>query len=65
MRATAVTKILTGKGVEASRVSAVGRGEFQPLVPNDTPENKAKNRRTEIIISPRLDALANLVGPKK
>jgi len=65
MRATAVTKILTGKGVEAARVSAVGRGEFQPLVPNDTPENKAKNRRTEIIISPRLDALANLVGPKK
>jgi chemotaxis protein MotB len=41
----------------------VGRGEFQPLVPNDTPENKAKNRRTEIIISPRLDALANLVQP--
>lgn len=65
MRATAVTKILTGKGVEAARVSAVGRGEFQPLVSNDTPENKAKNRRTEIIISPRLDALANLVGPKK
>jgi chemotaxis protein MotB len=63
MRATAVTKILTGKGVDAARVSAVGRGEFQPLVPNDTPENKAKNRRTEIIISPRLDALANLVQP--
>ena len=63
MRATAVTKILTGKGVDASRVSAVGRGEFQPLVPNETPENKAKNRRTEIIISPRLDALANLVQP--
>lgn len=63
MRATAVTKILTGKGVDAARVSAAGRGEFQPLVPNDTPENKAKNRRTEIIISPRLDALANLVQP--
>jgi chemotaxis protein MotB len=63
MRATAVTKILTGKGVDASRVSAVGRGEFQPLAPNETPENKAKNRRTEIIISPRLDALANLVQP--
>ncbi|MDP4602276.1 MAG: OmpA family protein [Schleiferiaceae bacterium] len=63
MRATAVTKILTGKGVGAARVSAVGRGEFQPLVPNETPENKAKNRRTEIIISPRLDALANLVQP--
>jgi len=63
MRATAVTKILTGKGVDAARVSAVGRSEFQPLVPNETPENKAKNRRTEIIISPRLDALANLVQP--
>lgn len=65
MRATSVTKILTGKGVEAARVSAVGRGEFQPLVPNDTPENKAKNRRTEIVISPRLDALASLVEKKK
>jgi len=63
MRATAVTKILTGKGVDAARVSAVGRSEFQPLVPNETPDNKAKNRRTEIIISPRLDALANLVQP--
>ncbi len=61
MRATSVTKIIAGKGVDPSRISAVGRGEFAPLALNDTPENKGKNRRTEIIISPKLDELARLI----
>jgi len=57
-----VVKILVNKGIEPQRVQAAGRGEFMPIAPNDSPENKARNRRTEIIITPNLDELANLVG---
>ncbi len=38
------------KGFSPSRISASGRGEYMPIAPNDTPENKAKNRRVEIKI---------------
>ncbi len=62
MRATSVVKILVSKGIEPQRVQAAGRGEFMPIAANDTPENKARNRRTEIIITPNLDELVNLVG---
>ncbi len=50
-RAVVVTRFLveTG-GVNPSRISAQGYGEFRPLVPNDTAENKAKNRRVNILI---------------
>ncbi len=46
-RAGAVMAWLTSKGVDPSRLIAVGCGSKDPLVPNTTPENKAKNRRTE------------------
>ncbi|KRO76163.1 MAG: hypothetical protein ABR86_07120, partial [Cryomorphaceae bacterium BACL23 MAG-120924-bin60] len=62
MRATSVVKILVNKGIEPQRVQAAGRGEFMPVAVNDSPENKARNRRTEIIITPNLDELVNLVG---
>ncbi len=62
MRATSVVKILVKQGVKPQRVQAAGRGEHLPIAPNDSPEGKAKNRRTEIIITPNLDELANLVG---
>ena len=62
MRATSVVKILVSKGVAPARVQAAGRGEYMPIAPNDSAENKAKNRRTEIIITPNLDELADLVG---
>jgi chemotaxis protein MotB len=62
MRATSVVKILVNKGIEPQRVQAAGRGEFMPVAANDSPENKARNRRTEIIITPNLDELVNLVG---
>ena len=62
MRATSVVKILVDKGVSPQSIQAAGRGEYMPIAANDTPENKAKNRRTEIIITPNLDELANLVG---
>jgi chemotaxis protein MotB len=61
MRATSITKILTKAGVSPKQVTAAGKGEFVPLSPNDTPQNKQKNRRTEIIITPDLDELFKIL----
>jgi chemotaxis protein MotB len=63
MRATSVTKILILNGVDAKRLTAAGRGEHFPVAPNDTPDNKAKNRRTEIILIPNLDDLFQVLEP--
>ncbi|MEO8875992.1 MAG: OmpA family protein, partial [Polyangiaceae bacterium] len=46
-RAETVTKYLAGKGIDAGRLVAVGYGQTRPTAPNDTPANKALNRRTE------------------
>lgn len=62
MRATSITKILTKAGVTPGQISASGKAEFFPLAPNDTPQNKQKNRRTEIIITPNLDELFKLLS---
>ena len=43
------------------RLTAAGRGEFNPVVGNDTAEGKARNRRTEIIITPKLDQFMDLI----
>lgn len=61
MRATAITKILTKAGVPPQQITAAGRGEYLPLASNDTPQNKQKNRRTEIIITPDLDELFKIL----
>ena len=62
MRATNVVKILTTNvSLDPKRITAAGRGEFVPLVDNDSPANKAVNRRTEIILTPDLSELANLL----
>jgi len=61
LRATSIVRILTGNGVEPARISASGRGEFHPVDSNETSEGKARNRRTEIILSPKLDELFNLL----
>lgn len=61
MRATSITKILTGAGVSAKQITAAGKGEFSPLAPNDNAQNKQKNRRTEIIITPNLDELFKIL----
>ncbi len=59
-RATAVVRILLSGGeIKPSRLAAAGKGEFEPKVSNDTPEGRAKNRRTEIILSPNLSELMN------
>ncbi len=61
MRATSITKILTNGGVSPNQITASGKGEHSPLAPNTTPENKQKNRRTEIIITPDLDELFKIL----
>lgn len=61
MRATAITKILTTAGVLPKQITASGKGEYLPLAANDSPQNKQKNRRTEIIITPDLDELFKIL----
>ena len=61
MRATSITRILTNAGVPPNQITASGRGEFSPLASNDSPTNKQKNRRTEIIITPNLDELFKIL----
>lgn len=63
MRATSVTKImLTSAKIESSRITAAGRGEFFPLDAAKTAEARKKNRRTEIILTPKLDELLKVLG---
>lgn len=62
LRATSIIRILTDSGVDPKQITASGRGEYFPVASNDSPEGKAKNRRTEIILSPRLDELMKLLG---
>jgi chemotaxis protein MotB len=62
LRATSITRILQYKyGVKPERLIAAGRSQYIPLVPNDTDENKSKNRRTKIIIMPKLNQLFDLL----
>jgi len=48
-------------GVDPKRLTAGGRGEYNPVAPNDTEAGKAKNRRTQIIITPKLDQFMDLI----
>lgn len=50
-RAAAVVELFIEEGMEAGRLVAAGYGEFQPVVPNDSPENRTKNRRVVLMIS--------------
>jgi len=62
MRATSVTKILLQNSTtDAKRVTAAGRGEFFPIDASKTPEARKKNRRTEIILTPKLDELLKVL----
>jgi len=65
-RATAVVRILqTQYGLDPVKMSAAGRGEYMPVTSNDTPEGRAANRRTRIVILPQLDQFFKLLEPKK
>lgn len=62
LRATSITRILQYKyGVKPQRLIAAGRSQYIPLAPNDTAENKSKNRRTKIIIMPKLNEFFDLL----
>ncbi len=62
MRATSVVKaLLENANIDPKRLSASGRSEFLPLDTENTPEARAKNRRTEIILAPNLDQLMDLI----
>lgn len=62
-RATAIVNILSeNKAVKKENLTAAGRGEFAPLMSNDTPEGKAKNRRIEIVLTPKLDEISKMLN---
>jgi chemotaxis protein MotB len=62
-RATAIVAILSeNKSIKKENLTAAGRGEFSPLASNSTAEGKAKNRRIEIILTPRLDEIAEMLN---
>lgn len=62
-RATAIVAILSeNKAVNKQNLTAAGRGEFSPLASNATAEGKAKNRRIEIILTPRLDEISKMLN---
>ena len=63
LRASSVVQALQTKyGVDPKRLTAGGRGEYNPLADNDTPVGKQRNRRTQIIITPKLDEFMDLIG---
>ncbi len=49
-RATQVVKYFVGKGISPRKIAAIGYGEYRPVVPNDSPENRRKNRRVVFFI---------------
>ena len=61
-RATAVVRILQNDfGVDPARMTAAGRSYYIPLVPHDTAANRAKNRRTRIVVLPKLDQFYSMI----
>ncbi len=65
-RATSIVRILSKTyGIPPAKMTAAGRGEYVPLMTNDTKEGRAANRRTRIVILPQLDQFFNLLETKK
>lgn len=61
LRATQITRLLTANGVAPTRITAAGRSQYVPVDPAATPAARQKNRRTEIILTPKLDELFQLL----
>ncbi len=63
LRASSVVQALQNTyGVDPKRLTAGGRGEYNPIASNDTEAGRMKNRRTQIIITPKLDQFMDLIG---
>ncbi|MBM6499135.1 MAG: OmpA family protein [Flavobacterium sp.] len=61
-RSTAIVRVLTKDlGVKPSQLIAAGRGEFIPLVENNTVDNRSKNRRTRIVVLPKIDEFYEMI----
>lgn len=62
-RATAIVNILQeNSAIKPDNLTAAGRGEYAPIATNSTPQGKAKNRRIEVILTPKLDELSKLLN---
>jgi chemotaxis protein MotB len=62
-RATAVVRILmNNSNIDGERIIAAGRSKYKPLEPNDSKEAKRRNRRTEIILTPKLGELLQILN---
>ncbi|WP_423146881.1 OmpA family protein [Rubrolithibacter danxiaensis] len=62
LRATSVVRFLTDvQKIENDRITATGKGQYQPLEEANTPEARSRNRRIEIVLSPKLDELYDLI----
>ncbi|RNL93486.1 cell envelope biogenesis protein OmpA [Sinomicrobium pectinilyticum] len=62
-RATAIVQILReNANINPQNLTAAGRSEYAPVAPNTTPEGKAKNRRIEVILTPKLDEVSRLLN---
>ncbi len=62
-RATAIVNIIReNKEVDPKNLTAAGRGEYAPVAANDTAEGKSKNRRIEIILTPKLDEISKMLN---
>jgi len=65
-RATSVVRVLQSKfNIDPNRLIAAGRGEYNTLASNETTEGRATNRRTRIIIMPKLNQFYDLLNPEK
>jgi chemotaxis protein MotB len=62
-RATEVLKlILSSSSIDAQRLTAAGRGKFMPVASNETEAGRAKNRRIEVVLSPKLSNLSEMIN---
>ena len=60
-RSTSIIRVLEGLGVKSSQLIAAGRSSYVPLVDNDTAANRAKNRRTRIVVLPKIDQFYDMI----
>lgn len=60
-RSTSIIRVLQELGVNPAQLIAAGRGEYVPLVSNDTAENRAANRRTRIVVLPKIDQFYDMI----
>jgi chemotaxis protein MotB len=61
LRSTTIIRVLTEGKIDPERITAAGRGQYFPMADNKTKDGRAKNRRTEIILTPNLDEIQKLI----